>query len=58
MPDKVWDVFLVVLSAVLGTAFSRTPAPKKKTPKQPPKHAKRSQESRWPACGRVTAHPE
>lgn len=42
MPNKVWDVFLVVLSAVLGTAFSRIPAPKKKTPKQPPKHAKRS----------------
>ncbi len=42
MPDKVWDVFLVVLSAALGAALSRIPAPKKKTPKQHPKHAKRS----------------
>ncbi len=42
LDDKAWDVLLAVLSAYLGAWFSKRMDEKKKTPKQPGQHFKRS----------------
>ena len=43
LDDRLWDVFLAVLSAYLGAWFSkRMDGQKEKTPKPPAKHFKRS----------------
>lgn len=43
LEDRVWDVFLVVLGVVLAKVTDETVERlKKKTPRNPGKHAKRS----------------
>ena len=42
LDDRLWDVFLAVLSAYLGAWFSkRMDAQKERAPKPPAKHFKR-----------------